>query len=81
MVNPIQRQNTGASWYNNNAQKQGGNKQKKKSFSGKRLCWKFNKNQTCEPGCNFEHKCSYCGQTGHSVLDCPKLHQGKRKHH
>ena len=37
------------------------------------VCWRFNRNKTCKPGCNFEHKCSYCGQHGHSVIDCPKL--------
>ena len=43
-------------------------------------CWKFNKNQACNQAtCDFEHKCSYCGSHGHSVLDCTKLHGKNEK--
>ena len=38
----------------------------------RRPCWKYNKNQSCGPNCDFEHKCSYCGN-GHAVIDCNKL--------
>ena len=43
------------------------------SKSVKNACWKFNRNESCKPGCNFEHKCSYCGSYAHAVIDCPKL--------
>ena len=54
--------------------KQGSNRQ----TTGKRPCWKFNKNLPCEPNCDFECKYSYCGSYTHSVLNCYKLH-GKKK--
>ena len=40
-------------------------KKKRKSDA----CWKYNPNESCGPNCNFEHKCSYCRQYSHSVLD------------
>ena len=35
-------------------------------------CWRFNKNNCCRVNCRFEHKCSYCGATGHGVISCRK---------
>ena len=37
----------------------GGNNKGKRN--GLRPCWKFNKNQACELGCRFDHKCSIAG--------------------
>ena len=69
MCNPIQRF-------------QGPSSHKKKQGQGRksnRPCWKFNRNQPCSPSCDFDHKCSYCGGFGHSVIDCDKLAAVKRK--
>ena len=43
-----------------------------------RPCWRFNKNIQCSADtCDYEHKCSYCGKFGHSVLNCHKLFSKK----
>ena len=60
--------------FNNNSREGNGHNKKKRCSDA---CWRFNRNETCNAGCNFEHKCSYCGSYLHSVLDCPKL-KGKR---
>ena len=49
------------------------NKERKK----KDACWRFNRNQKCNAGCDYEHKCSYCNNYSHTVLECHKL-KGKR---
>ena len=38
------------------------------------ICWKFNKNKCkySDKDCKFEHKCSYCGGTGHGQFNCFK---------
>ena len=74
MRDPIQRNNQNNGYGNKpnrgNYNQNGGNGKKHKRNDG---CWKFNRNEPCTGPCNFEHKCSYCGNYSHSVLDCPKL--------
>ena len=75
MCNPIDRDR-------NRQNYQGGSgnvTNKQKSHSSKQPCWKFNKNIPCDPNCDFDHKCSYCGSYMHSMLNCHKLH-GKKNH-
>ena len=52
---------------------QNGSSGPKKGGNKKQPCWKFNKNLPCSPKCDFDHKCSYCGVFGHSVINCEKL--------
>ena len=72
---PIKKFNENGSSSNNYNNHQR-NSQKRKD----NLCWKYNKN-TCTYGktCKFEHKCSYCGVSGHPVLNCHKKN-GKKSH-
>ena len=60
-------------------QEQGQTTQKGQSSSKKdQTCWRYNKNN-CKFGrnCRFEHKCSYCGISGHPATNCHKKN-GKR---
>ena len=82
MVNPIQRQtgqSHGQSGNNWNSARKTPHQNRKKKGRNRRPCWKFNKNQSSGPNCDFDHKCSYCGQPEHAVLDCAKLHSEKDK--
>ena len=91
MTTPIQHTGTGYNNHNqswassrghhkqNNQNNSAGHKQHTGKWKGLQPCWKFNKNEPCDEGCRFDHKCSYCGNAGHSVLDCPKLHDKKSK--
>ena len=37
-------------------------------------CHRYNRGRcTFGPKCHFDHKCSYCGKFGHTVLNCRKL--------
>ena len=80
MTNPIQcngnyqGQQGFNSGYSRSGQKSNKTQGNSKRSGGARPCWKFNKNQPCNGSCRFDHKCSYCGAKGHSVLDCNKLH-------
>ena len=67
---PIKKFNeSGSSYYKSG----NSNNKKKDSF-----CWKYNKNNcTYGKNCKFDHKCSYCGVSGHPVTNCHKK-QGKR---
>ena len=73
MRDPIQRNSQhgyNGKFVNNQGGAQNGGKRRKKNDS----CWKFNRNEPCNvASCDFEHKCSYCGNYNHSVIDCPKL--------
>ena len=87
MTTPIQRNNSfgnfnpsgGGGNQNSGARKQGQGKSGFGVPKKHKTCWKFNKNQPCNPSsCDFAHKCSYCGTHGHSMLDCTKLHPEKK---
>ena len=85
MCNPLQKQQSGGFGFQGNtnhshrssfASSSGG----KGSRKSNRPCWKFNKNQPCDASfCDYDHKCSYCGMYGHSVLDCTKLFAKKNE--
>ena len=70
---PIKKFNESGSGNNYHNSQRNGNGRKKDSF-----CWKYNKNNcTYGKNCKFEHKCSYCGISGHPVINCHKK-QGKK---
>ena len=81
MCTPLQKfSNNYSSGGNRNYNNQNGQARSMSGGHNKKInhpCWKFNKNQPCSPGCEYEHKCSYCGMFGHSVLDCNKLFSKK----
>ena len=35
-------------------------------------CWRFNKNNCKRVHCRYDHRCSYCGATGHRAYNCRK---------
>ena len=71
---PIKKFNeNGNHMYNNNHRN--GQQKRKDTF-----CWKYNKNNcTYGRNCKFEHKCSYCGVSGHPVTNCHKKLGKKEK--
>ena len=72
---PIKKFNENGSSASGNSNHNNNHKGGKKRDS---YCWKYNKS-TCTYGrnCRFEHKCSYCGTSGHPVSNCHKKH-GKK---
>ena len=71
---PIKKFNEAGNFKKDNYQTNSGQK-KKDSF-----CWKYNKNNcTYGKDCKFDHRCSYCGISGHPVTKCHKK-QGKKQH-
>ena len=81
MHEPIGNQRTGQGYTQDNRISGGGGKGFGKKRRKSDACWRFNRNEICHPPCNFQHKCSYCGQCNHSVLDCPKLKNKKPQDH
>ena len=35
-------------------------------------CWKFNKNRCKSSSCKYDHRCTYCGGSGHGYYNCKK---------
>ena len=35
-------------------------------------CWKFNRNNCKSPECRWDHRCTYCGGSNHSFVNCRK---------
>ena len=57
----------------------GGEQQAKPKDWQERCCWKYNKNKcTRGKGCDWDHRCTYCGGWNHSYLNCRKC-LGKQK--
>ena len=42
-------------------------------------CWRFNKNNCRRVHCRYEHRCSYCGATGHGAYNCMKKDGNDKK--
>ena len=68
--------------YNNNSSKGGSHSQ---TLPGQRpriqkACKRYNRGR-CKfgQGCRYEHKCSYCGKFGHTILTCRKLTADKER--
>ena len=63
----------GSQSYVSNSNVSGGSEAKEYKNWRKRSCWHFNKVKGCtKQGCNFDHRCNYCGSWQHSAVNCPK---------
>ena len=57
--------------------KKGQNGNGRKSDSKDPYCWKYNKGSCRRTNCRFDHRCSYCGATGHGSHMCCKKAQNE----